>query len=149
MVQKESNPDGTPLSVFDGFRTAMKIDRAAFFLDIPTGPFFGFNRPGAKVSQGLIQSWWEQGMLCGFKSAYDCIAAFRETDFIEDMKNLDIPVLLLHGTDDQIVPIADSALKGIKLLKKGTLKTYPGAPHALPNILIDEINQDLLDFAKS
>ncbi len=88
-------------------------------------------------------------MLCGFKSAYDCIAAFRETDFIEDMKNLDIPVLLLHGTDDQIVPIADSALKGIKLLKKGTLKTYPGAPHALPNILIDEINQDLLDFAKS
>lgn len=149
MVKKDTNPEGTPIDVFDGFRTAMIADRSQFFYDVPAGPFFGFNRPGVKTSQGLVQSWWQQGMLCGFKNAYDCIKAFSETDFTEDMKGLDIPVLLLHGDDDQIVPFADSAQKGIKLLKNGTLKVYPGGPHALPNISIEQVNHDLLAFAKS
>lgn len=149
MVKKESNPEGLPIEVFDGFRSAMLKDRAQFFLDVPTGPFFGFNRPGAKTSQGLIQSWWMQGMMCGFKGAYDCIKAFSETDFTEDMKKVDIPVLLLHGSDDQVVPIGDSAELGVKLLKKGTLKIYPGGPHALPNVCADEVNEDLLAFLKA
>lgn len=149
MVLKESNPNGLPISVFDGFRTAMTTDRAQFFLDVPTGPFFGFNLPGAKSSQGLIQSWWQQGMLCGFKGAYDCIKAFSETDFTEDLKSIDIPVLLLHGEADQIVPIKAAALESIKLLKKGTLKIYPGGAHALPNTAIDEVNEDLLKFLQS
>jgi len=149
MVLKESNPNGLPISVFDGFRTAMTTDRAQFFLDVPTEPFFGFNLPGAKSSQGLIQSWWQQGMLCGFKGAYDCIKAFSETDFTEDLKSIDIPVLLLHGEADQIVPIKAAALESIKLLKKGTLKIYPGGAHALPNTAIDEVNEDLLKFLQS
>jgi len=149
MVLKESNPNGLPISVFDGFRTAMITDRAQFFLDVPTGPFFGFNLPGAKSSQGLIQSWWQQGMMCGFKGAYDCIKAFSETDFTEDLKSIDIPVLLLHGEADQIVPIKAAALESIKLLKKGTLKVYPGGAHALPNTAIDEVNEDLLKFLES
>ncbi|RDW59033.1 alpha hydrolase-1 [Coleophoma crateriformis] len=149
MVQKESNPDGLPIEVFDGFRTAMKKDRAQFFLDVPTGPFFGFNRPGAKASQGMIQSWWEQGMLSGFKGAYDCIKAFSETDFTEDLKNLDIPVLILHGGDDQIVPIGASAHAAVKLLKNATFKEYPGGAHALPNTEIDKVNHDLLSFIES
>jgi non-heme chloroperoxidase len=149
MVKKESNSLGLPIGVFDGFRSAMIANRAQFFLDVPTGPFFGYNKPGAKSSQGLIQSWWQQGMMCGFKNAYDCIKAFSETDFTEDLKGLDIPVLLLHGEFDQIVPIDDSAKEGIKLLKKGTLKIYPGGAHALPNTAVDEVNQDLLAFLKS
>jgi non-heme chloroperoxidase len=149
MIKKESNPGGLPKEVFDSFREGMKKDRAQFFIDVPTGPFFGFNRPGAKVSQGLIQSWWEQGMLCGFKNAYDCITVFSETDCTEDLKKIDIPVLILHGEDDQIVPVADSARLAIKLLQKGTYKEYPGGAHALPNTAIDEINQDLLNFLKS
>jgi len=149
MVKKESNPAGTPIEVFDSFRAAMVKDRAQFFLDVPTGPFFGFNRPGAQVSEGLIRSWWQQGMLCGFKGAYDCIKAFSETDFTEDMKKIDIPVLLLHGDDDQVVPIDASAHAGVKLLKKGTLKVYPGGPHALPNIFADEVNKDVLAFIRS
>jgi non-heme chloroperoxidase len=149
MVLKESNPNGLPLSVLDGFRTAMTTDRAQFFLDVPTGPFFGFNLPGAKSSQGLIQSWWQQGMMCSFKGAYDCIKAFSETDFTEDLKSIDIPVLLLHGESDQIVPIKAASLESIKLLKKGTLKVYPGGAHALPNTAVDEINEDLLAFLKS
>jgi non-heme chloroperoxidase len=149
MVLKESNPNGLPLSVLDGFRTAMTTDRAQFFLDVPTGPFFGFNLPGAKSSQGLIQSWWQQGMMCSFKGAYDCIKAFSETDFTEDLKSIDIPVLLLHGESDQIVPIKAASLESIKLLKKGTLKVYPGGAHALPNTAVDEVNEDLLAFLKS
>jgi non-heme chloroperoxidase len=149
MVLKESNPNGLPLSVFDGFRKAMERDRAQFFLDVPTGPFFGFNLPGAKSSQGLIQSWWQQGMMCSFKGAYDCIRAFSETDFTEDLKSIDIPVLLLHGESDQIVPIKAASLESIKLLKKGTLKVYPGGVHALPNTAVDEVNEDLLAFLKS
>jgi len=149
MVLKESNPEGLSISVFDGFRSAMTADRAQFFLDVPTGPFFGYNLPGAKSSQGLIESWWQQGMMCGFKNAYDCIKAFSETDFTEDLKSIEIPVLLLHGELDQIVPIKAAALQSIKLLKKGTLKVYPGAPHALPNTNVDEVNGDLFDFLKS
>jgi non-heme chloroperoxidase len=149
MVLKDSNPLGLPMSVFDGFRSAMIADRAQFFLDVPTGPFFGYNLPGAKSSQGLIQSWWQQGMMCSFKSAYDCISVFSETDMTEDLKKIDIPVLILHGELDQIVPIKVSALEGIKLLQKGTLKAYPGGAHALPNTAVDEVNEDLLAFLKS
>ncbi len=149
MVKTAANPDGIDISVFDGFRAAMSHDRAQFFLDVPTGPFFGFNRPGAKVSQGLIQSWWLQGMMCGSTAAYECIKAFSETYLTEDLKKIDIPVLLLHGTDDQVVPIDIAARKGIKLLQKGTLKEYPGGPHALPNIHPDEVNKDLLEFLRS
>ncbi len=149
MVKTEANPKGLPIEVFDGFRSAMVKDRSQFFLDVPTGPFFGFNRPGAKASQGRIQSWWMQGMMCGFKAVYDCVEAFSDTDMTEDMKKIDIPVLLLHGDDDQVVPIDASAREGVKLLKNGTLKEYPGGPHALPNIRAEEVNQDLLNFLKS
>lgn len=149
MVLKESNPGGLPIEVFDGFRAAMEKDRAQFFLDVPTGPFFGYNRAGANASQGLIQSWWEQGMMCGFKNAYDCVKAFSETDFTDDLKNIDIPVLILHGADDQIVPIGASAHSAIKLLKNGTLKEYPGGAHALPNTETEKVNRDLLSFIKS
>jgi non-heme chloroperoxidase len=149
MAKTENNPDGIPVSVFDGFRTALVANRAQFFLDIPSGPFFGFNRDGAKVSQGQIQNWWRQGMMGGAKAQYDCIKAFSETDFTEDLKALSIPVLLLHGGDDQIVPIENSAHKAIKLLKNGTLKTYPGLSHALFATHPEEVNADLLAFAKA
>lgn len=148
MLKTEANPAGTPLAVFDSFREAMVKDRAQFFLDVPTGPFFGFNRPGAAVSEGLVRSWWSQGMAAGFKNSYDCIKAFSETDFTEDLKKLDIPVLLVHGDDDQIVPIQASALTGINLLRNGTLKVIPGGPHALPNIFAAEVNSILLEFIK-
>ncbi|MGC6401464.1 alpha/beta fold hydrolase [Sphingomonas sp. FW199] len=146
MVQTPDNPEGLPLSVFDGFREALIANRAQFFLDIPTGPFFGFNRDGAKVDQGVIHNWWRQGMMGGTKAHYDCIKAFSETDFTEDLKALDIPVLVMHGEDDQIVPIHDSAMKAIKLLKHGTLKVYPGLPHGMATTHADVINADLLAF---
>jgi len=149
MVASDANPDGIPLEVFDGFRSALVANRAQFFLDIPTGPFFGFNRDGAKVSQGQIQNWWRQGMMGGAKAQYDCIKAFSETDFTEDLKALTIPVLLMHGEDDQIVPIANSAHKAIKLLQNGTLKTYPGLSHAPFATHPEVINPDLLAFAKA
>ena len=149
MVRSEANPDGIPLEVFDGFRAALVANRAQFFLDIPSGPFFGFNREGAKVSQGQIQNWWRQGMMGGAKAHYDCIKAFSETDFTEDLKALTIPVLLMHGEDDQIVPISNSAHKAIKLLKNGTLKTYPGLSHAPFATHPEVINPDLLAFAKA
>ncbi|KAM0718442.1 hypothetical protein Q7P37_005512 [Cladosporium fusiforme] len=140
---------GVPLSTFDSFREAMIKDRSKFFIDVPSGPFFGFNRPNANVSQGKIWSWWQQGMQCGFKNAYDSIKAFSETDFTQDLEGIDIPVLVLHGDDDQVVPIDVSARKTIKLLKKGTLKEIPGAPHALPTINVDEVNKELLEFLNS
>jgi non-heme chloroperoxidase len=146
MVQKDSNPEGLPIAVFDGFRDALLANRAQFFRDIPTGPFFGFNRDGAEVSQGLIDNWWRQGMMGGAKAHYDCIQAFSETDFTEDLKALDIPVLVMHGEDDQIVPIHDSALKAIALLKHGTLKTYPGLPHGMCATHPEVVNPDLLAF---
>ncbi|KIW72567.1 hypothetical protein PV04_00749 [Phialophora macrospora] len=146
MVQTEANPKGTPLAVFDEFRTSMINDRAQFFIDIPSGPFFGFNRPGAKVSQGLIQSWYQQGMMCGFVNAYECIKVFSETDLTEDLKKIDIPVLVIHGDDDQVVPIQAAAYEAVKLLKKGRLVVVTGGPHALPNICVDLVNQELLTF---
>jgi non-heme chloroperoxidase len=149
MVKSDSNPGGTPIEAFDGLRAAQAANRAQFFLDLPTGPFYGFNRPGAKVDQGVIWNWWRQGMMGGTKAHYDCIKAFSETDFTEDLKSVDVPVLLMHGEDDQIVPIADAALIGIKLLKHGTLKTYPGLPHGMCTTHPDVINPDLLAFIKS
>jgi non-heme chloroperoxidase len=149
MAKTESNPNGIPLEVFDGFRAALVANRAQFFLDIPSGPFFGFNREGATVSQGQIQNWWRQGMMGGAKAQYDCIKAFSETDFTEDLKALTIPVLVLHGEDDQIVPITNSAHKAIKLLRNGTLKTYPGLSHAPFATHPELVNADLLAFAKA
>lgn len=140
---------GVPLSTFDSFREAMLQDRSKFFIDVPSGPFFGYNRPNANMSQGKIWSWWQQGMMCGFKNAFDSIKAFSETDFTHDLQGIDIPVLVLHGDDDQVVPIDVSARKTIKLLKKGTLKEIPGAPHALPTINVDDVNRELLAFLKS
>ncbi|GIL40789.1 non-heme chloroperoxidase [Rhodospirillales bacterium TMPK1] len=149
MVKSEKNPGGTPIEVFDGFRAALAANRAQLYIDIPTGPFYGFNRPGAKISQGVIDNWWRQGMIGGAKAHYDCIKAFSETDFTEDLKKIDVPVLVMHGEDDQIVPIADSAPLSAKLLKKGTLKTYPGLPHGMCTTHADVINADLLAFFKS
>lgn len=146
MVKSEKNPGGLPLEVFDGFRKQTAENRAQFFLDVAAGPFYGFNRPGAKVSDGVIRNWWRQGMMGGAKAHYDCIKAFSETDFTEDLKQIDVPVFLMHGEDDQIVPIDDSAHIGIKLLKHGTLKTYPGLPHGMATTHPDVINADLLAF---
>ena len=148
MVKSDKNPGGLPIEVFDGFRTAQIANRAQFFLDIASGPFYGFNRPGAKVSEGAIRNWWRQGMMGGTKAHYDCIKAFSETDFTEDLKTIDVPVLVLHGDDDQIVPIADSAPLSAKLLKHGTLKIYPGFPHGMCTTDPDTINADLLAFIK-
>ncbi|MGV0908466.1 alpha/beta fold hydrolase [Martelella sp. FOR1707] len=149
MVRSEKNPEGLPIEVFDGFRAALAANRAQFYIDIPTGPFYGFNREGAQISQGLIDNWWRQGMAGGAKAQYDCIAAFSETDFTENLKAITVPVLMLHGEDDQVVPIADSALKSIDLLQNGTLKTYPGLPHGLFATNPDIINPELLAFAKA
>lgn len=148
LVKSDNSPEGIPMEVFDSFREEMRKDRSKFFIDVPTGPFFGFNRPNANVSQGKIWSWWQQGMIAGFKNAYDSIKAFSETDFTEDLKGLDIPVLVLHGDDDQVVPIDASGRKTVKLCKNGTIKEYPGAPHALPTICVDKVNSDLLEFLK-
>ena len=146
MVKSESNPGGLPIEVFDGLRAAHAANRAQFFLDLPSGPFYGYNRPGAKVSQGVIENWWRQGMMGGTKAHYDCIKAFSETDFTDDLKTIDVPVLVMHGDDDQIVPYADSAPLSVKLLKHGTLKTYPGLPHGLCTTHPDVVNPDLLAF---
>lgn len=146
MIKKESNPGGLPLELFDQFREGTAFNRAQFFLDIPSGPFYGFNRPGAKVSEGIIRNWWRQGMMGSVKAHYECVKAFSETDFTEDLKSVDVPVLLMHGTDDQVVPIADSALIGITLLKQGTLKTYEGFPHGMCTTHADVINPDLLGW---
>ncbi len=148
MVKTPSNPGGLPIEVFDGFRAALVANRAQFYVDVPAGPFYGYNRPGAKVAQGVIDNWWRQGMMGGIKAHYDCIKAFSETDFTEDLKQLDIPVLLMHGDDDQIVPIADAALIGIKLLKHGTLKVYKGLPHGMCTTHPEVINPDLLAWIK-
>jgi non-heme chloroperoxidase len=148
MVKSDKNPGGLPIEVFDGFRKALVDNRAQFYVDVPAGPFYGFNRPGAKVSQGAIDNWWRQGMMGGTKAHYDCIKAVSETDFTEDLKAIDVPVYLMHGEDDQIVPIADSALLGIKLLKHGALKVYPGLPHGMCTTHPDVVNPDLLAFIR-
>lgn len=149
MLKTTANPGGLPMSVFDGFRAAYLADRSQFFLNVASGPFFNFNRPGAKVSQGLIQSWWMQGMMSGHKNAYDCIKAFSETDFTEDLKKFDVPTLIVHGDDDQIVPIEASAMLAGKLVKNAILKIYPGGSHSLGDTSRDQLNQDLLGFINS
>ena len=146
MLKSDANPGGLPMEVFDGFRSATAANRAQFFLDVPSGPFYGFNRPGAEVSQGVIRNWWRQGMMGGAKAHYDCIKAFSESDFTEELKAIDVPVLVMHGDDDQIVPIDDSARLSVKLLKRGRLKTYKGFPHGMPTTQADTINADLLAF---
>jgi len=146
MVKTPANPGGLPMDVFDGLRAALAANRAQFYLDLPTGPFYGFNREGAKVSPGVIQNWWRQGMMGGAKAHYDGIKAFSETDFNADLKAIDVPTLVMHGDDDQIVPIADAALLTIKQLKHGTLKVYPGLPHGMCTTHADLINADLLAF---
>jgi non-heme chloroperoxidase len=149
MVKSDKNPGGLPIEVFDGFRSALVANRAQFYIDVPAGPFYGFNRDGAKVSQGVIDNWWRQGMMGGTKAHYDCIKAFSETDFTEDLKKIDVPVLVMHGDDDQIVPIADSALLSVKLLKKGELKVYKGLPHGMCTTHPEIVNPDLLAFIRS
>lgn len=149
MVQGPSNPDGLPLQVFDQFRERYLQNRADFFLEIARGPFFGFNRPGATVSEGLIQSWWLQGMMSGHKNAYECIKAFSETDFTEDLKRVDIPTLIIHGDDDQIVPIHASAQRAVDLVKDARLLVYEGGTHALADTSKDRLNADLLRFLQS
>ncbi|MDF0489971.1 alpha/beta hydrolase [Sphingomonas sp. H39-1-10] len=146
MLKTASNPGGLPIEVFDGFRAGIAKDRAQYYLDIPSGPFYGFNRPGAKPIQGVIENWWRQGMMGSSKAHYDGVKAFSETDFTEDLKIIDVPTLLMHGSDDQVVPIADSAMIGIKLLKHGTLKVYEGFPHGMATTHADVINHDLLAF---
>ncbi|CAG9205190.1 alpha/beta fold hydrolase [Burkholderia vietnamiensis] len=149
MLKTDANPEGLPLEVFDGFRKALADNRAQFYLDVPSGPFHGFNRPGATVHQGVIQNWWRQGMIGGAKAHYDGIKAFSETDQTEDLRSISVPTLVLHGEDDQIVPIADAALKSIKLLKNGTLKTYPGYSHGMLTVNADVLNADLLAFVQA
>jgi non-heme chloroperoxidase len=149
MVKSEKNPGGTPLEAFDGLRAALAANRSQFYIDLPSGPFYGFNRPGAKVSQGLIYNWWRQGMMGGAKAHYDCIKAFSETDFTENLKAIDVPVLILHGDDDQIVPFADAGPLSAKLVKHGTFKIYRGGPHGVCQTQPDMVNRDLLAFIKS
>lgn len=149
MLKTDANPNGVPVSVFDGFRQAIAANRAQFYLDVPTGPFYGFNRSGAKISQGLIQNWWRQGMMGGARGQYDCVKALSETDFTGDLKNIRVPTLVMHGEDDQVVPIAISSLLAVKLLPQGTLKTYPGLPHGMPATNPDKINADLLAFIRT
>jgi non-heme chloroperoxidase len=140
MVKTDKNPGGLPIEVFDGFRSALTANRSQFFLDVPSGPFYGFNRPGAQVSQGVIQNWWRQGMMGGAKAHYDCIKAFSETDFTEDLKIIEVPTLVLHGDDDQVVPYANSASLTVKLLKHGSLKTCRGYPHGMLTTHADVLN---------
>jgi len=147
MLKTPANPGGLPIDVFDGIRAGVQADRSQFFKDL-SGPFYGANRPGAKVSQGLRDTFWLQGMQAGFRGVYECIKVFSETDLTEDLKKIDVPTLIMHGDDDQIVPIADSALLSAKLVKNATLKVYPGAPHGMPSTLKEELNADLLAFIK-
>ena len=149
MLKTPSNPGGTPIEVFDGYRAALVANRAQLYIDIPTGPFYGFNRPGTKVIQGCINNWWRQGMMGGAKAHYDCIKVFSETDLTEDLKAIHIPVLVQHSEDDQIVPYSDSGPMAAKLLKHGTLKSYKDLPHGMPTTHADIINADIMAFLKA
>jgi non-heme chloroperoxidase len=146
MLKTKANPGGLPIEVFDGLRAGSLADRSKLYQDLASGPFFGFNRPGAKVSKGMIDSFWMQGMMAGHKNALDCIKAFSETDFTEDLKKFDVPALIIHGDDDQIVPIGASAMLSSKLVKNATLKVYPGGSHALGDTSKEKLNADLLAF---
>ena len=148
MLKTAANPDGQPIEVFDELRKSVLADRAQFFKDL-SAPFYGANRPGAKVSSGLRESFWLQGMLAGHKAVFDCIKAFSETDFTEDLRKFDVPTLILHGDDDQIVPIGAAAKHSARLIKGATLKVYPGAPHGMCSTLKDQVNADLLAFVKA
>jgi non-heme chloroperoxidase len=148
MVKKDSNPGGTPIEVFDGFRAALANDRAQFYLDIPTGPFYNFNKTGVAPIEGLIRNWWRQSMMGSIKAGYECIKAFSETDFTEDLKTIDVPVLVIHSEADQIVPYADSAPLSVQLLRNGRLKTYKDLPHGCHSTHPDLINADLLAFIR-
>jgi non-heme chloroperoxidase len=148
MVKTDANPGGLPKDVFDGLQEQTATNRAQFYLDLPSGPFYNFNRPGVKPIQGIIQNWWRQGMMGGAKAHYDGIVAFSQTDFTEDLKKITVPVLVMHGDDDQIVPYADSGPLSAKLVQNGTLKTYKGYPHGMPTTHADTINADLLAFIK-
>ena len=148
MVKTKDNPGGTPIEVFDNFRAALAANRAQFYIDVASGPFYGFNRPNAKVSQGVIQNWWRQGMIGSAKAHYEGIKAFSETDQTEDVKAITVPTLVTQGDDDQIVPIDDASRLSVKLLKKGTLKVYPGYPHGMLTTHADVINPDLLSFIR-
>jgi non-heme chloroperoxidase len=148
MLKTAANPEGLPIAAFDALRTAVQADRAQFFRDLSL-PFYGYNRPNAKISEGVRESFWLQGMLAGFPAAYDCIQAFSETDFTEDLKKFDVPTLILHGDDDQIVPIGAAGLHSAKIVKGATLKVYPGAPHGMCTTLKDQINADLIAFFQS
>jgi len=149
MLKTASNPNGTPMEVFDGLRAGSIADRSKLYRDLASGPFFGFNRPGAKPSQGMIDSFWLQGMQAGHKNTYDCIKVFSETDLTEDLKKFDVPTLVVHGDDDQIVPIAASAQLSAKLVKNATLKVYKGAPHGLADTHKSQLNEDLLAFLRA
>ncbi|NMO56138.1 alpha/beta hydrolase [Actinoplanes sp. TBRC 11911] len=149
MVRTEANPGGQPKSVFDDFQTQLANNRSQFYLDIASGPFYGFNRPGAEPSDALIRNWWRQGMMGGANAGHLGIVAFSQTDFTEDLRKITVPVLVMHGDDDQIVPYADSAPLTAKLLQNGTLKTYPGFPHGMPTTQHATINADLLAFFRS
>lgn len=148
MVRSDENPTGIPMEVFDEFRAALSKNRAQFYLDVPSGPFYGFNRDDAEISQGLIYNWWRQGMTGSAKAHYDCISAFSETDFTNDLVAINVPILFLHGEDDQIVPIENSATKAIKLVRNGMLKVYPGLSHGLFATHPDLINADILSFIR-
>jgi len=148
MVKTDDNPGGLPIEVFDDLRAQHERDRAQFWRDIPSGPFYSFNRPDAKVSEGLINKWWRQGMMSGFKASYDCIKAFSETDFTEDLKAIEVPTLIMHGDDDQIVPFADSGPLSAKLVRNSTFKVYRGGPHGVCQTEPDRVNRDLLAFIK-
>lgn len=149
MLQTDANPGGLPIEVFDTFREGVATNRSQFYLDVASGPFYGFNRPGARTSQGVISNWWRQGMMGGAKAHYDGVKAFSETDFTDDLQKIQVPTLVMHGDDDQVVPIADSAQLSITLLQQGTLKVYPGYPHGMCTVNADVINQDLLEFIRS
>ena len=148
MVKSANNPNGLPMSVFDGIRTGVAANRSQFYLDLAT-PFYGFNRPNAKVSQGLVQDFWRQGMAGSIKGQYECIKQFSEVDYTEDLKKISVPTLILHGDDDQIVPIDDSAKRSAKIVRNATLKVYAGAPHGMCSTHVDQVNADLIAFLKS
>ncbi len=148
MVKTAANPGGTPIEAFDDLRTQLAANRAEFYRAVASGPFFGYNRPGAKASEAVIGNWWRQGMIGGAKAHYDGIKAYSETDFTEDLKGIDVPTLVMHGDDDQVVPFADSAPLSVKLLKQGTLKVYEKFPHGMITTHADVINADLLAFLK-
>ena len=149
MVQTEANPGGLPKSAFDDMQAQLAANRSEFFRALPSGPFYGFNRPGAEPSEAIIANWWRQGMMGEAKAHYDGIVAFSQTDFTEDLKKITVPVLVMHGDDDQIVPYADSGPLSAKLVQNGTLKTYKGFPHGMPTTQADTINADLLAFLQS